>query len=116
VEHGAYPTIYVTPSGREVLIGNEKVLRKEAVKTRTIAEVDNPLFEELRAKRRSIAEKEKVPPFVVFSDASLKDMCMKVPQTPEEFLTVHGVGQNKLSKYGEEFLEVIRRFSSIPAQ
>ncbi len=117
VEHGAYPTIFVTPAGREVLVGNEKVLRKEAVKISKITEVDNPLFEELRAKRRSLAEKEKVPPFVVFSDATLKDMCAKVPQTPEEFLTVNGVGQNKYSKYGDEFLEVIRNFfSKVPVQ
>jgi ATP-dependent DNA helicase RecQ len=117
VEHGSYPTIYVTPAGREVLVGNEKVLRKEAVKTSTITEVDNPLFEELRAIRRSLAEKEKVPPFVVFSDATLKDMCAKMPQTPEEFLIVNGVGQNKLNKYGEKFMEVIRSFSSkVPAQ
>lgn len=71
---------------------------------------EDPLFVELRKLRKEIAEREGVPPFVVFSDASLKDMCLKVPQTLEEFLQVNGVGEQKLTRYAEAFLAVIMEF------
>ncbi|PLR99234.1 DNA helicase RecQ [Bacillus sp. T33-2] len=106
VEHGAYPTIFVAPPGREVLTGKQQVFRKEAVQISQVSN-DDPLFEELRMLRKSIAEEEKVPPFVIFSDTSLKDMCARLPLTTGELLQVSGVGQHKLEKYGEAFLKVI---------
>ncbi|MEK4031165.1 DNA helicase RecQ [Pseudobacillus sp. FSL P4-0506] len=109
VEHGTYPTIFVTEKGREVLLGDRQVERKEAVQTKQIA-ADDPLFEELRSLRKSLADEAGVPPFVIFSDRSLKDMCLKLPQTEEEFLTVSGVGGNKLEKYGQLFLVAISGF------
>lgn len=54
-----------------------------------------------------IAKEENVPPYIVFSDKTLNDMCIKLPFTPEEMLTVTGVGQNKKEKYGERFSELI---------
>jgi ATP-dependent DNA helicase RecQ len=109
VKHGTYPTLYVTAKGKEVLFGKQSVFRKEAVEVKQVSKED-PLFEELRAVRKRIADLEKVPPFVIFSDAALKDMCVKVPKTSEAFLQVSGVGQHKLEKYGEEFLAAIRAF------
>ncbi|MDP4157742.1 MAG: RecQ family ATP-dependent DNA helicase, partial [Bacillota bacterium] len=103
VKHGTYPTLFVTANGRDVLLGKQPVFRKEAVEVKQVSKED-PLFEELRAVRKRIADSEKVPPFVIFSDASLKDMCVKVPKTSEAFLQVSGVGQNKLQKYGDVFL------------
>ena len=111
VEHGAYPTIYVAPAGKDVLTGKQQVFRKEAVQIRQVSN-DDPLFEELRQLRKSIAEAEHVPPFVIFSDSSLKDMCARLPETEEEFLQVSGVGQHKLEKYGEAFIELVRQFVS----
>ncbi len=78
VEHGTYPTLKVTGKGKEVLLGNENVLRKERVETRQIVQ-DHPLFEVLREVRKEIAQGEGVPPFVIFSDQTLKDMCAKMP-------------------------------------
>jgi ATP-dependent DNA helicase RecQ len=106
VDHGTFPTLYIKEKGKNVLLGKEIVKRKEAVQTKQVA-VDDPLFEELRKVRKEIAEKENVPPFVIFADTALKDMCVKQPQSKEEFLTVTGVGQNKLEKYGEQFIEAI---------
>jgi ATP-dependent DNA helicase RecQ len=64
----------------------------------------------LRQLRKEIAEKQKVPPFVVFSDATLNDMCVKLPATGEEMLTVSGVGKFKLEKYGSQFIELINEY------
>lgn len=109
VEQGAYPTIYVPDGGRDVLLGKRKVMRKGAVVTKRIAEND-PLFEELRKIRKELADQGGVPPFVIFSDKTLQDMCARRPRTAEDFLEVNGVGANKLEKYGEAFLEAIRFF------
>lgn len=109
VEQGAYPTIFVTPAGKDVLLGKQKVSRKEVIQVEQVSKKD-PLFEELRGVRKELAEKEKVPPFVIFSDATLKDMCVKLPQSDEEFLQVSGVGEMKLNKYGETFINAIAAF------
>ncbi|PSL34424.1 RecQ-like ATP-dependent DNA helicase [Planomicrobium soli] len=109
VEQGAYPTIYVPDGGRDVLLGKRQVLRKGAVVTKQLSEND-PLFEELRKVRKELADEAGVPPFVIFSDKTLQDMCLRRPQTPASFLEVNGVGANKLEKYGDAFLEAIRSY------
>lgn len=109
IEQGQFPTLYVASKGKDILLGKEKVHRRETVKVREISK-DDPLFETLREVRRSIAERENVPPFVIFSDAALKDMCAKLPRTSEDFLGVSGVGELKLKKYGLEFIQAIRQF------
>ena len=109
VEHGTYPTLKVTEKGKEVLLGKENVLRKERVETRQIVQ-DHPLFEVLREVRKEIAQGEGVPPFVIFSDQTLKDMCVKMPQSDSELLTVKGIGEHKLVKYGSRFLQAVQHF------
>lgn len=109
VEHGTYPTLKVTEKGKEVLLGKENVLRKERVETRQIVQ-DHPLFEVLREVRKEIAQGEGVPPFVIFSDQTLKDMCAKMPQSDSELLTVKGIGEHKLVKYGSHFLQAVQHF------
>lgn len=68
------------------------------------------LFEALRQLRLQIAREESVPPYIVFTDKTLIDMCEKLPQTEAEMLDVSGVGQNKLQKYGQRFLQEIAVF------
>ncbi|MBM6706305.1 DNA helicase RecQ [Bifidobacterium pullorum subsp. saeculare] len=70
-------------------------------------EDDEALFARLRALRRDIAQEIGKPPYIVFSDKTLRDMCAKRPASPEEFLAVNGVGENKLNLYGERFLAAI---------
>ncbi len=66
---------------------------------------DPELFERLRALRKRLADEAGVPPYIVFSDATLRDMCAKLPSTEDEFLDVSGVGATKLARYGEAFLQ-----------
>ena len=68
------------------------------------------LFELLRKLRTEIASEEGVPPYIIFSDKTLIDMCIKLPENEEQFLDVSGVGAHKLEKYGDRFLRVIRKF------
>ncbi|WP_144704231.1 DNA helicase RecQ [Fictibacillus phosphorivorans] len=111
VEHGTFPTLYIKEKGKDILLGKEQIMRKEAVVTKQVA-ADDPLFEELRIVRKTIAEQENVPPFVIFADTALKDMCVKLPESRTEFLSVTGVGQNKLEKYGERFISAISNYLS----
>jgi ATP-dependent DNA helicase RecQ len=70
---------------------------------------ESALFEGLRALRRRLADKAGIPAFVVFSDATLRDMCRRKPTTLEEFLEVSGVGKTKSERYGADFVAEIRR-------
>ena len=74
------------------------------------SEADPALFERLRALRKRIADAAEVPPYIVFSDAALRDMCAKLPATDDEFLEVSGVGATKLARYGEAFLSEIAAY------
>lgn len=69
------------------------------------------LFEKLRALRKELADREGVPPFVIFSDISLAEMAAALPRSDDEFHGIHGVGKHKLDRYGPYFLDEIRRFS-----
>ncbi len=72
-----------------------------------------PLFMELRALRRRLAEEEGVPPFVIFSDATLHDMVARRPADERALLTVQGVGRVKAERYGEAFLAVVRAAADV---
>ena len=72
-----------------------------------LTEQDEVLFEKLRALRAEIAKKEKVPPYIVFSDKTLVHMCAVRPKTKTEMLSVSGVGEFKYDKYGMRFLEIV---------
>ena len=74
----------------------------------THAAAEDDLFQQLRAVRRDLANRDGIPPFVVFSDATLRDMARKRPRNQSEMLRVSGVGQVKFEKYGEPFLAVTR--------
>ena len=92
-------------SGRKQKRGS----RKKAGAAAMLSEKDLELFETLRVLRREIAEEEKVPPYMIFSDKTLALMSAAHPANLEEILRISGVGEFKLQKYGERFLQVIRR-------
>jgi ATP-dependent DNA helicase RecQ len=73
---------------------------------------DPLLFERLRSLRRTIAEERGVPPYLIFSDASLRDMVQRHPTTLEQFLEVKGVGEWKSQAFGERFLALLRQTAS----
>ncbi len=84
-----------------------KKKRRGSAASTVLTETEEVLFENLRVLRMEIAKKEKVPPYIVFSDKTLVHMCAIKPKTKEEMLMVSGVGEFKYEKYGEAFLNVI---------
>lgn len=109
---GQYPVLKVAPRGVSVLRGDEQVFRKTAVKVQQALAEDDELFEQLRTLRRELAEQQGVPPFVIFSDKTLHDMCAIMPDSLTEMMEVKGIGESKLEKYGEQFLDVIQEFET----
>lgn len=120
-EGGEYPVLKVSATSYGVLKGKsplsmkipkeQKKELKPAVKYADInAVIDKDLLDELKQLRRKLAIEKNVPAYNIFSDATLTDMCKKLPLTPEEFLTVSGVGKTKLAQYGEIFLDTINNY------
>ena len=83
--------------------------KKRGTAAAVLSEEDQILFEKLRVLRREIAQKEEIPPYLVFSDKTLVDMCVKRPADQEQMLDVSGVGAFKLEKYAQRFLECIHQ-------
>ena len=88
----------------------EAVGKKKAKSTDVLTSAGYRLFERLRQLRLRIAKEEAMPPYIIFSDKTLIDMCVRVPGDQKEMLMVSGVGANKYSKYGERFLTEITLF------
>ncbi|MCY8785310.1 DNA helicase RecQ [Bacillus spizizenii] len=109
---GTFPTLFVSSKGRNVLRGELSIKRKEALKAAAITENDE-LFERLRMVRKEIAAAQGVPPFVVFSDQTLKEMSGKQPVNDEELLSIKGVGEQKRAKYGRLFLQEIQAYAGV---
>lgn len=112
-----YSVLKVLPQSKGVLYGNDSVKiklskrKKQAkIKSASDANIDGKLFLALKVVRTYFAKKANVPAFVIFSDATLVDMCRKKPETKEEFLEVSGVGEIKYERYGKAFIEAIKRF------
>ncbi|CAJ0856817.1 ATP-dependent DNA helicase RecQ [freshwater sediment metagenome] len=112
-EHGGFA---LTPKGVEILYGRETILlrsdpltprerrRKEAP---TLDEATDRILSALKRKRRALAQEEGVPAYVIFADRTLIDMAEKRPATLDEMLQVHGVGERKVARYGDAFLEAL---------
>ncbi len=123
---GEYPTLAVTARGHRVLRGEDTVplLRTVARSPRGAPSrparpavppgpgwtTDEDLFETLRALRRSMAEERGIPPYLIFNDASLREMARERPTTKEAFLQIKGVGLRKLQELGPRFLTCIREY------
>jgi ATP-dependent DNA helicase RecQ len=110
-----YPILKLNLSSYEVLTGKRKVSIKRAIQkqqaiSKEDTQTDTALFEILRELRKEIAGEENVPPYVVFSDVTLREMSGKYPTQNSEMLTIKGVGAHKLEKYGDRFLTVIQDY------
>ena len=106
---GQYPVIKLRQKAVSVLKGKENVFMKVQKKKEKAIE-DNSLFEILRSLRKEISTREKVPPYIIFSDSSLREMSKYCPQSASSMLNIKGVGEAKLEKYGDEFLSAIRAY------
>lgn len=105
------------PKSRDVLFGRERLVMKKVENSEKVVKTHRPevpvnsdLLDALKALRKSIPSKKSVPAYVIFTDATLIDMCKKCPETPDEMLEVSGVGRTKLEKFGKQFLEEIAKF------
>ena len=105
---GQYPLLSVTNAGIDVLLGKAKVYRKQTKVKQLV--VDDELFDQLRTLRLNLAQEQNLPPYVVFSDKTLRELAEVQPKTPIEFLQIKGVGQNKLDKYGDAFLALLSEY------
>jgi ATP-dependent DNA helicase RecQ len=100
--------VLVTKRSKKSAAG--KPVAKTGAKAPDFSHGRDDLFAALRTLRSKLAKENSVPPYVVFSDRSLNEMCTLMPRDSSEFLMVNGVGQSKLEKYGDVFLSVIRDF------
>ena len=115
-----YPILKLAPKSCGVLTGQETLRmmleipqkkKAAAVKDALLPPADEKLLAALKDLRKSLAMRQSIPAYVVFTDATLVDMCRLKPKTQEEFMEVSGVGQAKSQRYGEVFLAVIAEFS-----
>ena len=114
---GKYPILEVTQKSYPILKGQKSLTMRLAVKEdlhREIqqAEIDRSLFDKLKERRKYLADKASVPPYVIFSDASLRDMCAKLPTSENDFLRISGVGIKKQEKYAKEFIPIIKEYKN----
>ena len=121
---GEYPVLNLTEQSRAVLFKGERVslrMRPEpereakqaaaAVRSEELGEVNEALLERLKKVRLSIAQTTGVPPYVVFSNATLIAMARMRPESVEEFMRVPGVGEVKAKRYGGKFLRAIQTYT-----
>lgn len=115
-----YPILKLASKSRRVLTGQETLRmmleipqkkKAAAAKDAPLSPADEKLLAALKDLRKSLAMRQSIPAYVVFTDATLVDMCRRKPKTQEEFMEVSGVGQAKSQRYGEVFLAVIAEFS-----
>ena len=115
---GDYPTLTLTQKSAQVLKGEltvkTRVIKRSERKAKTkTAVTENPdLYEKLRQLRKTIADAESVPAYVVFSDAVLRDIAANKPKNKKEFSAINGVGYKKLEKYSDRFIEEIIKYES----
>jgi ATP-dependent DNA helicase RecQ len=111
-----YSALELTSRGQQVLLGKKKfeVIRQKDVKQKSMAamtgDYSQKLFAQLRSERQRLAQEEGVPPFVVFSDRTLREMALYFPDTPQQMSGISGVGAAKLEKYGDTFMTIIEMF------
>lgn len=106
---GAYPVLTLNNASMEIIKGERKVFVKEIV-TKKIKVEDNELFTILKELRMEISKDEKIPPYMVFGDATLKEISTRMPINEEQFLDISGVGNSKLNKYGDRFISVVNQY------
>ncbi|RZJ29414.1 MAG: ATP-dependent DNA helicase RecQ, partial [Flavobacterium sp.] len=111
--------LMLNDSCRAILRGEESIQLRRDIKTSAAATArkqgvavdaeDQPLWNALRACRKRLAEEHGVPPYVIFHDSTLREMLEHRPLTHEKLRTISGVGDSKLKRFGDEFLEVLRQ-------
>lgn len=108
---GEYPVVKLAPRAISVLKKQATVMQKIRRRQQTRQD-HNSLFDLLREVRKSIAQREKVPPYVIFADSTLKELCECYPADLEAMRAIKGIGEVKLERYAPEFLTAIRQYAA----
>ncbi|WP_432775536.1 DNA helicase RecQ [Brevibacillus gelatini] len=112
VTESQYPIVKLGARALPVLKGEERVVQKISLRPAALAE-DDELFEQLRALRKEISQREGVPPYVIFHDSTLKEMSSLCPTDKQAMLKIKGVGEAKFEKYGQPFLECLQNYAAV---
>ncbi|WP_110953866.1 DNA helicase RecQ [Anaerosinus massiliensis] len=104
-----YPVVKLTETAFAVL-KNEASVWQKVVKTHK-AQADDTVFTALRKLRRTIAEEENIPPYLVFADSTLREMSAQLPRTMDDLQQIKGIGEVKQKKYGAQFLNLLKEFA-----
>lgn len=113
---GKYPVVKLQSKAQAVLKGTEKVYQRRLPRPEAVPE-DTSLFDELRRLRKQMADREGVPPYIIFTDSTLREMARLLPANLTELSRIKGVGEVKLQKYGLEFITKIAAYRSLnPSQ
>ncbi len=107
---GEYPVVSLNNNSMDIVKGKRTVWIREHKINKASFTVDNELFEILRRLRHEIAVGEKVPPYMVFGDSTLKELSSRMPVDKEQMLEVSGVGERKYDKYGQQFIQKIMNY------
>jgi ATP-dependent DNA helicase RecQ len=111
ITEGKYPVLRLHSRAQAVLSGSERVEQKLRIRQApAVREVEADLFDELRQLRMSIAKREGIPPYIVFPDSTLREMCGIKPTNPAAMLKIKGVGEAKFFKYGAYFIEFFKNY------
>ena len=114
-----YPVLKFTEKGPHLLYGKEQVTalkreekkaKKHVVKDFGMGQYDAALFARLRIIRKNFADEQQVPPYIIFSDKTLHEMCRHYPATLSDMRKINGVGEAKLERYGEYFIHEIKNY------
>ncbi len=114
-----YSVLKITEKGKQILFGKESlsIAKRQSVKKSKVeiefSEGDENLFSILKKLRLGIAREKGLPPYMIFSDKTLREMCIKLPMDNLSFLDINGVGQVKLDSYGDTFLDCIRNYNNL---
>lgn len=111
LKEGEFPVVKLNSLSGKVLKGETKVIFREIKPLKKLSS-DDDLFNRLKSLRLTIAKENKIPPYFVFSDATLKLMSSITPSNLDEMLEISGVGENKLKKYGDKFLNEISSYKN----
>lgn len=110
-EEGKYPTLKLNQKSVDILKGKESVwMFAPTIPNSEETDFFEDLFSSLRSLRKKIADEEGIPPYILFSDATLKELSRYFPTTREDMLAIKGIGEKKFEQYGEAFLEVIQQW------
>ncbi|RUT28432.1 DNA helicase RecQ [Paenibacillus zeisoli] len=131
LSEGQYPVVRLQPVAADVLKGNHQVMMRAPLPSASTATsgssrrrgpsydtspsaVNETVFEQLRLIRRDLAERERVPSYIIFNDATLREMSVVCPQSEAAMLKIKGVGELKYKKYGQPFLDFFQNQGGVP--